>query len=732
MQSHTFICSLLALLLTSLCSCTRDRYHVAVSVYHYNDWNMQLTKDLEREANSHPEIQLDMHLCQHGPQEQIDDIHRFIRQRADVILLATDEGLILGPSIDEAAAAGIPIILIDNEIDSVNYTASVCTDNHDIGLRAGRYAALTLGGRGKVLELQGVRGSSAASDRHDGFYEIMREYPDIVTLHSSYTDWTYEAAFPLVDSLLYLHPDIDMIAAQNDPMALAAYDACIKHQLPKLPLIIGVDGLSGEGHGIQSVLQGHQAATCINPTGGPEAIQLALDILNHRPYQRVTKLPTQLVDQNNVSLVLEQANQIAQLNARIEDVNGRLGRYFHRSNLLQLLIIFALLLICMGTGFILYVIRSSHQKSALRQKVVESTQAKLTFFTNVSHSFRTPLTLIADPIRQLQAQHDTTPDQLHLLEIVSRNTQSLLQLVDKVLNVLQDDLLRDGAHLDAIAQQSVHATTPASSFRQRQISTDPIITTEESRKTVLIIDDNPDIRQYLSTILTNHHFLVLTAPNGEEGLQVAQKNIPDLIISDVMMPVMDGLECCRLLKAGQTTSHIPVMLLTAYALDDQRIQGYQSGADAYITKPFNTDVLCARIDNLISSRKRIDTRRDRYAEMERAEFSPIDRGLINHFHSFVTENLSNTDLGIQQLCDEFNMSHVQLYRKCKSITGQSPVEIVRIIRLKAATQMLQSTTKTISEIAYDTGFTSPSYFAKCYKDQYGISPTDAREMGAKL
>ena len=167
---------------------------------------------------------------------------------------------------------------------------------------------------------------------------------------------------------------------------------------------------------------------------------------------------------------------------------------------------------------------------------------------------------------------------------------------------------------------------------------------------------------------------------------------------------------------------------TAKALKEDVLEGFKIGADDYITKPFNADVLCARIANLIASRKHIDTSNDRYQEMERAEFSSVDRGFINHMHSYVTEHLADADLDVQQLSEEFGMSRVQLYRKCKSITNQSPVEIIRIIRLKAATQLLKTTDKTVAEIAYEVGFSSPSYFAKCYKDQYNVSPTDIQKQ----
>lgn len=721
-----FLTLCLVATLASLSGCRQRTYRIAVSQCFHNDWNMQVVRDLEREARSNPEIDLHIKLCTEGMEGQKADIRHFIAEKYDLIIIAPDEAEGISPVVNEAAQAGIPVILIDSETSSSNYTARVCGDNHNIGERAGQFAVYSLNGHGQIIELRGVEGSSASQKRHEGLIDVLKYYPDIQIVDSCHCDWSYEMALPIMDSLLTLHPDVDLIVAQCDPMALAAYDACILHDFEHMPFITGVDGLMGENNGINNVLEGKLSATCTNPTGAIEAIRLALDILEGRPYQRVTMLPTQLIDQNSVSIFLSQEARLDKLNKRIDEVNGELGHYFERANLLQMFITTLVLVLVLVIGFIIYFFRSTRQRNLLRQKVEDATKDKLAFFTNVSHSFRTPITLIADPIRTLQHEGGLNDRQQQMVDMMAQQAEELLKLVDKVLNVLQSDLIKDGTRLDAIAQLPARSTSVAE-MRNRPIEVKPDPTNDQNRKTLLIIDDNPDIRHYLGMVLEARNYLVLTAPNGEEGLLVARHNIPDLIICDVMMPIMDGLECCRLLKADEATSHIPVLMLTAYGLDDQRIQGYQVGADAYITKPFNTDVLCARVVNLINNRKLIDTSKDRHEELTKGEFSNVDRNFVNHFHNFVTENMSNIDLDIQQLSDEFNMSRVQLYRKCKSITGQSPVELIRIIRLKAATHLLQSTDMSVSEIAYETGFSSPSYFAKCYKDQYNESPTDVQK-----
>ena len=708
-------------------ACREKKYHIGVSQCIHNDWNRQLIKDLQREDNSYPEVELDISHNVTNVSEQIADVRRLIKAKVDLIMILPEAAEALSPVVDEAAAAGIPVILIDSETASTNYTARVSVDNRDIGIRGGQFASYSLNGHGKVIEVLGVKESSSTLERRRGFHDVISNYPDIQVIDSCETNWTYESAFPLLDSLIALHPDVDLIAAYNDPLAIAAYDACQKHNLNKKPIIMGIDALAGEGQGIQCVLDGKIDATCTNPTCGLESFQLALDILEGRPYERVTKLPTQLIDRNNVQMVLRQEQHIEKMNQRIEAVNGRLGKYLERSNILQLLILAAIFLIALIIGFVIYVIWAMQQRAKLRKRIEDATQAKLTFFSNVSHSCRTPLTLIAGPIQTILEEGGLTERQKELIALMGHQADELMKIADKVLNMLQDDLFNNGERLDAIANQSVQSTSDSAELRKESNSRIPFIDVDESRKSILVIDDNGDIRKYLTMVLQKKNYLVITASNGEEGLLLAKQNIPDLIICDVMMPVMNGLECCRLLKADQATSHIPVLLLSAYALDDHRIQGYRSGADAYITKPFNSDVLLARIDNLINSRKYINPAKDRYKEMTRAEFSDVDRSFYNHFHSFVSENISNADLDIQQLSEEFNMSRVQLYRKCKSITGKSPIELIRLIRLKAADRLLHKSNKTVSEIAYEVGFSSPSYFAKCYKEQFNESPTDVQK-----
>ena len=194
-------------------------------------------------------------------------------------------------------------------------------------------------------------------------------------------------------------------------------------------------------------------------------------------------------------------------------------------------------------------------------------------------------------------------------------------------------------------------------------------------------------------------------------------------MSDVMMPVMDGLELCKALKGQFSTSHIPVILLTAKSLEEQRAEGYDSGADAYISKPFSEKVLLSRIGNLLKSRILL---KEHYLETGESASRPQENDFLSRFRAKVQEHISDENLSVEQIGSELGLSRVQLYRKVKALTGYSPVELVRITRLKAAAEMLKTTDKTISEIAYAVGFGTPSYFSKCFKELFGRQPGEGR------
>lgn len=261
----------------------------------------------------------------------------------------------------------------------------------------------------------------------------------------------------------------------------------------------------------------------------------------------------------------------------------------------------------------------------------------------------------------------------------------------------------------------------------------------DDKPLMLVIDDNRDIQKLISDLFMDE-YNVLTASNGMKGLRLATKYTPAIIICDVMMPEMDGLECCRILKSEISTSHIPILMLTACALDEQRLEGYESGADGYLAKPFKGNILKARCRNLIDNRKRI---KDLYAgqdvlcksgKSENTVVSTpkptggkdVESDFYSRFIEFIKANMSNSDLSVEDIAGKMSLSKSQLGRKIKSLTNYTPVEIIRNLRVKEARRLLTTTEKSISEIAYEVGFSLPAYFSKCFKDAYGETPSELR------
>ncbi|MGP1553088.1 MAG: hybrid sensor histidine kinase/response regulator transcription factor [Prevotella intermedia] len=246
---------------------------------------------------------------------------------------------------------------------------------------------------------------------------------------------------------------------------------------------------------------------------------------------------------------------------------------------------------------------------------------------------------------------------------------------------------------------------------------------QEDKPRVLVIDDNAGIRAY-ATALLGDEYDVMEASDGSEGLKKAVREVPDVVVCDVMMSGMDGLECCKRLKDDSLTCHIPVILLTAKTLDEHRAEGYAYGADAYLTKPFNGNVLKARIKNLITNRKlmKIVFGNDAQQEPMEAVAQSAESQFVEKFRTIIQGNLGNSDLNVETISHEMGISRAQLYRKIKSITGISPNDIIREARMKRADRLLETTDKSVSEIAYEVGFSSPSYFTKCYREFFGRTP----------
>lgn len=900
------------LLLSILClagilmSCTQKhtRYRIGVSQCSDDEWRHKMNNEIVREALFYDGVDVEIRTAKDNNRNQIADIKYFIDKKVDLLIVAPNEAAAITPVVEKAYRQGIPVVVIDRKILSDKYTAFVGADNYEIGKDVGQYILNRLHRKGKVLEITGLEGSTPAMERHKGLTDVLKEEPGIEITASVDGAWLQSVAGEKMDSVFQTNKNIDLVFAQNDRMAIGAYLSARQQQLEKEMLFVGIDALPGKEYGVEQVIGGVLDATFIYPTGGDKVMQVAMDILENRPYERDNKLSTALVDKTNARVMQLQTDHITEQDGKIERLNNQVNEYLSRYSAQTMFLYACLIILLLFATLLAIIVRAywtknrmnmelSRQKKKLEEQrdqlislskqLEEATHAKLVFFTNVSHDFRTPLTLVADPVEQLLEDKSLTSKQQSLLKVVHKNVNILLRLVNQILDFRKYEngkleLVRTNMNLQAQLQEWSHSfqtlalkkhihfalnvtdadhptdylmaldaekmeriyfnllsnafkftpengsitvtlstltkedgrkyarmiiadtgtgisaqhirhifdrfyqidvshagsgiglalvkafvelhggviavdsaedkgtvftvdipmivleETSAGPIQEPHITQQTVIeeleeveteelAPDENKECILIIDDNADVRDYVKSLL-EEDYTVIEAADGRAGLKKAMKYVPDAIVCDVMMPVMDGLECCRKLKTELQTSHIPVMLLTACSLDEQRIQGFECGADSYISKPFNSKLLLVRLRNLIDNHKRLKQFFGDKTTLSKESVSEVDKGFADRFRKLIEENLADSELSVEDLGSKMGLSRVQLYRKIKALTNYSPNELLRIARLKKAASLLASSEKTISEITYEVGFTSPSYFTKCYKEYFGESPTD--------
>lgn len=251
----------------------------------------------------------------------------------------------------------------------------------------------------------------------------------------------------------------------------------------------------------------------------------------------------------------------------------------------------------------------------------------------------------------------------------------------------------------------------------------------KEKRTILLVEDNLEFRGYLQESLQNK-YNILEADHGKQALDLLEDHDPDLIVSDIMMPVMDGMELCRLVKTNQEYSHIPIILLTAKSTHEDKVAGFKVGADEYITKPFDLDILESRVEYLIHLRQKFIKE---YQKSLRIESNPdiitnLDEKLLNRILELINKHLSDAEFSVNQLSKELGVSRVHLYKKTMSLTGKTPIELIRLVRLRKAADLLAAGQLTISEISYDVGFGDPRYFSKQFKNEFGVLPSRYKEQ----
>ena len=249
---------------------------------------------------------------------------------------------------------------------------------------------------------------------------------------------------------------------------------------------------------------------------------------------------------------------------------------------------------------------------------------------------------------------------------------------------------------------------------------------------VLRVEDNPDVISYIRGYL-DKDYRCIEAVNGEDGLKQARNRIPDLIISDIMMPKMDGVEFCKRIKTDVRTSHIPVILLTAKADIESKLEGLETGADDYLTKPFEAQELQIRIKNLLSQKQRLREYFEKELRIKPSKLAvnALDQQFLKQVIDVIEEYMSDVDFAVEKLAQATAMSSRTLNRKLQALTGHSSTQFLRSLRLKRAAQLLSWRSDSITQVAYQVGYNNPSYFSECFRRQFGLSPSEYVKQSVK-
>lgn len=924
---HLIIYVAFIVLLTG-CAQQPRKYVIGVSQCSEDTWRDKLNDELKMGEYLNDSLIVKLASSNDDNVLQNKQVNQFIDEGVDLLIVSPNQLSAISKAVERAYDKGIPVILYDRKTNSDKYTAFIGCDNYTIGKSMGTFIAQQLQGKGRIVEIRGLEGSSPALERHRGFMDAIKPYPGLQVVASEGGNWKEEGGIQAMKRILKQTQDFDYVFAHNDCLAWGAYVAARQMRVKRNYKYTGVDGMATEGGGLELVRDGIFEASYLYPTKGDEVIALAMKILKHQPYERDNYLSTSIITQANAALTLMEARDAERQTHNLKTLHKQVNQYLsdYNSQKVMLIGLCLFLFVCLAAAALIfrgYLIKvklnetlaktngelkrlnvelgeKNGELKRLNEEVLELTHSRLVFFTNISHELRTPLTLIADPVEMLLEDSGIKGKSRELLKMVQRNALALQQLVSNILDFRKiqngkmelklyrfdivktltmwvgdfqltaerkqirlhldvDDLkgshemiadqekisrivfnllsnalkytpaggeifvsLKDeGANLrldvrdtgkgisqdeaDKIFERFFQAKGAASgtgiglalvkSFvelhhGEARVESEPgkgsdfivvipreqegdsqvihndvdivdnsvnasastgknvvdesvlqyiddgdrshgkvqqLVSENTNRPTVLVIDDNTDIRQYERTLLQDE-YVVLEAADGKEGLAVALKEVPDLVICDVMMPVMDGLELTERLKTNTATSHIPVIMLTAKNLEEHRAEGYEHGADSYITKPFHSKVLLARIENLLRQRQLLKNlyqgAQEAEKEISESHLEDRDKQFLKQLQAIIQKNLSDSEFGVEDMGQQIGLSRVQLYRKVKAMTGSSVVDLLRKARLVKARRLLETRSMSVSEVAYEVGFSAPSYFTKCFKEEYGMLPGD--------
>ncbi|TAN13612.1 MAG: helix-turn-helix domain-containing protein [Chitinophagaceae bacterium] len=843
---------------------------------------------------------------------QIQQIKDLLKQHIDVLIVSPNEAQPLTPIINKVYQKGIPVIVVDRKTSSNQYTTYVGANNYQIGFLAGQYAGRLLNGKGKIVEIQGLPGSTPAIARHHGFTDALKKFPGVQIIAEVYTDWTDTSASAQIEKIKPIAKEANLVFGQNDVMAHAAYLDYKLWGSQSNVKFIGVDASPGPNLGLAWVSQGILTASVLYPTGGKEAIDAAIQAAKGKKISKDIMLHTLVIDSTNVGLMKLQSDKILSQQNDIERqqdlISSQLKIYKSQRNLLYVLL--ATLIIAILSGGIAYLsfrrnkritqsLRLKNKEIVFQQNKLiefsnqakEATEAKLNFFTNISHEFRTPLTLIFGAIDDMTGNKEFRGNSRNQLNMVRKNALRLFRMVNQLIDYRKIDVkkmklqaserdivaflddivssfremarkrnidlrfsstqsqiplwfdpymldkvffnllsnafkftedygritfsiavdylrkivlieiddngqgvpVKEAAHIfepfyqgksntgkgfglglplatefiklhhgslslmnkkqpgasfqvvlplgshhlssDEIKNETIEVTNKDVSFPIDELSEADIenstLPQEDSYGikdiSILIIEDNEDLLTFLSGWL-GKKYEIYKSHDGEKGLQMAFEVIPDIIITDIVMPNKDGLNLTEMIKSNIRTSHIPVILLTARGSEENQIRGMQSMADYYIIKPFSLHFLDVVITALIKNRELMKEHfsADYDLEPRQDKRGNLERIFLSELNAFVEENMDNENLNVDDLCKHIGVSRIQLYRKVKALLGCSVNDFILNKRLTKAKFLLSQKEIQVSEVAFKVGFSSASYFSTAFKKKFNVSPKNMK------
>lgn len=494
-------------------ACTEQKQNRVIGVSQCSEdiWRSWQNSEMKMEANFHEGVELRFAAALDDSERQIQQIDSLVDSGINLLIVAPNQLSSVSPAIDRAYDKGIPVIVFERKTDSQKYTAFVSADNYEMGRLMGEYVVSRLGGKGRVMEILGLKGSSPADERHNGFVDALKP-TGVEIVATIQGDWTEPVAYEAVKQWLKENKDtqIDLVFGHNDRSAIGARKTFMEANVP-LPLFCGIDGLPGKDGGIQQVRDSLLEASYIYPTRGDQLLQLALDILDGKPYPKETMLTSAIVTHENAKVLLLESDEVMRQTQNLDKLQEKASGYLQQLATQRTITLLALILIALLTlSLVLFMLYHRSKISAQRERVVNN---------------------------------------LWNLEVPAETVQPEVPQVQETK-----------------AEVSTEVATPL----------------EEEKEPLFIV----------------------------------------------------------------------------------------------------------------------------------------------RFKDVVEAHLSDSDISVDDLAAEMNLSRVQLYRKVKAITGASPIELLRTARLNRAYQLLLTTDKNISEVAYGVGFTAPSYFTKCFKEEFGVSPSD--------